>query len=395
MATPTRRIRVLVVDDSAVVRRLVTDALAQDPEIEVVGTAMDPYAARDKLKELQPDVLTLDIEMPKMDGLTFLQLLMDRKPMPVVIMSSLTQRGSGPALDALRMGAVDVLGKPSGSSSFGDLGPQLIEKIKAASIARIRRIALPPADATSVPGAQTSGGGTATATPESKAPPSPSKAILAIKAVEKPPTPTQAQLLCKNPRALILIGASTGGTEALSEILTKLPNTLPPIAIVQHIPPHFSLAFAQRLNRLCRLEVREAVDGDTLTPGVALIAPGNYHMMIVRAGDRYKVRVTDGPMVWHQRPAVDLLFKSAVDVAGHVIGGILTGMGKDGAEGLLRLREKGATTFGQDEASSIVYGMPKAAWESGAVQKQLPLERIADHIVRTAAGLPASGCRPQ
>jgi two-component system chemotaxis response regulator CheB len=377
---------------------MVTDALAQDPEIEVVGTAMDPYEARDKLKELQPDVLTLDIEMPRMDGLTFLQLLMDRKPMPVIIMSSLTQRGSITALDALRLGAIDILGKPSGAASFGNLGPQLIEKIKAAAIAKVRRIALPPADPAPAPSAPPTGpgsgapaGSTGTSAPPQRATQQqPSRVVLNIKAVEKPPLPTPSQLTCKDPRALILLGASTGGTEALCDILTKLPNTLPPIAIVQHIPPHFSLAFAQRMNRMCRLEVREAVDGDVLTPGLALIAPGNYHMMVQRAGDRYKVRVVDGPMVWHQRPAVDLLFKSAIESASHVLGGILTGMGKDGAEGLLKLREKGATTFGQDEASCIVYGMPRAAWECGAVQKQVALERIADHIVRTAAGMSAS-----
>lgn len=395
-----RKIRVLVVDDSAVVRRLVTDALAQDDEIEVVGTAMDPYAARDKLKELQPDVLTLDIEMPRMDGLTFLQLLMDRKPMPVVIMSSLTQRGSQTALDALRMGAVDVLGKPGGSASFGDLGPQLIEKIKAAACARIRRVALPPAEPPppsakeSTPPAQTTQPTPAGASVAAANGAKPAiRAHLAIKEVEKPPKPGPGQLLCKDPQALIVIGASTGGTEALSDILTRLPNTLPPIAIVQHIPPHFSLAFAQRLNRMCRLEVREAADGDVLMPGLALIAPGNYHMMIVRSGEVLRVRIVDGPMVWHQRPAVDLLFKSALEMAPHVMGGILTGMGKDGAEGLLRLKEKGATTWGQDEASSIVYGMPKAAFECGAVQKQLPLERIADHIVKTAAAFPARGNR--
>jgi len=392
-----RKIRVLVVDDSAVVRRLVTDALAQDDEIEVVGTAMDPYAARDKLKELQPDVLTLDIEMPRMDGLTFLQLLMDRKPMPVVIMSSLTQRGSQAALDALRMGAVDVLGKPGGSASFGDLGPQLIEKIKAAACARIRRIALPPSEAPTPTGKETTLSTQPTPGSANMAAPNGAKpairAHLAIKEVEKPPKPGPGQLLCKDPQALIVIGASTGGTEALSDILTRLPNTLPPIAIVQHIPAHFSLAFAQRLNRMCRLEVREADDGDVLMPGLALIAPGNYHMMIVRTGELHRVRIVDGPMVWHQRPAVDLLFKSALEMAPHVMGGILTGMGKDGAEGLLRLKEKGATTWGQDEASSIVYGMPKAAFECGAVQKQLPLERIADHIVKTAAAFPARGNR--
>jgi len=378
MASAIRKIRVLVVDDSAVVRKLVTDALSADPEIEVIGTAGDPYAARDKLKELQPDVLTLDIEMPKMDGLTFLQLLMDKKPMPVVVMSSLTQRGSTAALDALRMGAIDFLGKPSGSSSFGNLGPVLIEKIKAAAIAKVTRHALPPPDTEKTESAAQGAG-----VPSKPAP----RVINLIQAVEKPPLP--AHIPCRDPKALILLGASTGGTEALAEILTTLPNALPPIAIVQHIPPHFSAAFAARLNRICKLEVREAVDGDTLVPGLALIAPGNFHMMIQRAGDRYKVRVTDGPMVWHQRPAVDILFKSAIEYAPHILAGVLTGMGKDGAEGLLRLREKGAHTFAQDEASSIVYGMPKAAWENGGAQKQLPLDKSAEYITKMVAAFPA------
>ncbi len=384
-AAPAKKIRVFVVDDSAVVRRLVTDALAADPEIEVVGTAMDPYIARNKLKDLEPDVMTLDIEMPRMDGLTFLELIMDHRPMPVIIMSSLTQRGSNTALEALRAGAVDVLGKPEGSSSFGSLGPQLIEKIKAAAVAKIRRRPAPPPEkeeTTSHPELPSSKlpGAVPTQAPARRSLPP-------LQTVVKPPAPTQAQVACKDPRALILLGASTGGTEALSDILTALPANLPPIAIVQHIPPHFSLAFAQRLNKICKLEVREAVDGDFLTPGLALIAPGNFHMMIQRVGDRYKVRVTDGPMIWHQRPAVDLLFKSGVDAAGtHALAGLLTGMGKDGAEGLLRLREKGATTFAQDEATSIVYGMPRAAWENGAAQRQLPLERVADYIVRTVGG---------
>ncbi|MBI2516389.1 MAG: chemotaxis response regulator protein-glutamate methylesterase [Opitutae bacterium] len=348
MSTP-RRIRVLIVDDSAVVRKLASEALASDPEIEVVGTAVDPYVARDRLRELNPDVLTLDLEMPRMDGLTFLRLLMERKPMPVVVMSSLTQRGSDYAFEALRLGAVDFLGKPSGSYSFGDLGPQLIAKVKAAALARVRPAqVVPPASATRPP-------------PASSA--------------------TRARGL--HPRSVILLGASTGGTEALRDVLTHLPDDLPGIAIVQHIPATFSKAFADRLNTLCALEVREAVDGDRLLPGLALVAPGNFHLLLQWSGDGYHVRVTGGPPVWHQRPAVDLLFKSAADCGAgpHAIAGILTGMGKDGAEGLLRLREKGAVTFAQDEATSVVYGMPKAAWENGAAQAQFPLERIAPYLI--------------
>ncbi len=366
--SPPRKIRVLIVDDSAVVRKLASDALAGDPDIEVVGTAVDPYMARDKLRELSPDVLTLDLEMPRMDGLTFLRLLMERRPMPVIVMSSLTQRGSEYALEALRLGAVDVLGKPSGSYSFGNLGPQLIAKVKTAAAARVRALAPSPAPA---PAAGASAAG---ATPRAFA--SPFRAV----APKAPIDPARLRQL--DPRSVILLGASTGGTEALRDVLTHLPADLPGIAIVQHIPAMFSKAFADRLNTLCALEVREAVDGDRLAPGTALIAPGNFHLMLQWAADHYRVRVVDGPPVWHQRPAVDLLFKSAADcgAAPHAIAGILTGMGKDGAEGLKRLRDKGATTFAQDEASCVVYGMPKAAWEAGAAQIQIPLERIAPYL---------------
>lgn len=338
-----RRIRVLIVDDSAVVRKLVTEALRADPEIEVVGSAVDPYVARDKIKQLEPDVLTLDLEMPRMDGLTFLRILMEQHPLPVVIMSSLSQQGSDYALEALRLGAFDVLGKPSGAYSFGDLGAQLIARIKAAAGARLKR---PPANASA-------------------------------------PVRAQPRVAAVSPRQVILLGASTGGTEALREVLTRLPAGLPGIAVVQHIPPVFSKAFADRLSAECAFEVREAVDGDILKPGLALIAPGNFHLLLQWVGSHYRARVTGGPQIWHQRPAVDMLFKSAVDcgAAPHAIAGILTGMGKDGAEGLLRLRERGATTFAQDEASCVVYGMPRAAWENGAAQRQIPLDHIADFIV--------------
>jgi two-component system chemotaxis response regulator CheB len=350
---PTAKIRVLIIDDSAVVRRMATEALSADPEIEVVGTAIDPYAARDKIKDLNPDVITLDIEMPRMDGLTFLEILMQRRPVPVIVMSSLSQRGSEHALEALRLGAFDVLGKPSGSFSFGDLGTVLIAKIKAAAGTRLR--ALPPPD----------------------------RALRHAPA--RPPVPVNpAPVRPLDPRALILLGASTGGTEALRDVISRLPPNLPPIAIVQHIPAHFSRAFADRLNSLSSLTVREAVDGERLAPGLALVAPGNFHLLLQWSHDHYRVRVVDGPQVWHQRPAVDLLFKSAADcgAAPHAVAGVLTGMGKDGAEGLLRLREKGAVTFAQDEASSVVYGMPRAAWENGAAASQLPLPRIADFIIR-------------
>ncbi len=345
-----KRIRVLIVDDSAVVRKLASDALSADPEIEVVGTAGDPYVARDKIKQLKPDVLTLDLEMPRMDGLTFLRILMEQHPMPVVIMSSLSQRGSAYALEALRLGACDVLGKPAGSYSFGDLGVQLIARVKAAAGARLvaRGVAANAAD--------------------------PSLASLAR---------TAPRSVAPNSRQIILLGASTGGTEALRAVLTRLPAGLPPIAIVQHIPPVFSKAFADRLSEQCAFEVREAADGDRLEPGLALIAPGNFHLMLQWQGDHYRARIASGPQVWHQRPAVDVLFKSAADcgAAPHAVAGVLTGMGKDGAEGLLRLRELGAITFAQDEASCVVYGMPRAAWENGGAERQIALNRIADFLV--------------
>ncbi len=355
---PERPIRVLIVDDSAVVRKLVSEALKADPGIEVVGTAMDPFIARDRIKELKPDVITLDLEMPRMDGLTFLRILMEQHPLPVIIMSSLTQRGSTCAIEALRLGAFDVLSKPSGSYSFGDLGPQLIACIKATVGARLRR--------------------------------SPAAVAAPALAVRQAPP---ARL--GSGRQIILLGASTGGTEALREVLTRLPAGLPGIAIVQHIPAMFSKAFADRLNQLCAFEVREAVDGDRLTPGLALVAPGNFHLLLQWNVDHYRARVTDGPPVWHQRPAVDLLFKSAADcgAAPHVLAGIFTGMGKDGAEGLLRLRQRGATTFAQDEASSIVYGMPRAAWEIGAAQRQVPLDRAASLIIQHYAAPVGSNLR--
>jgi two-component system chemotaxis response regulator CheB len=369
---PPRPIKVLVVDDSAVVRRLVTQALSAEPGITVVGTAPDPFIAKDRILELNPDVLTLDVEMPRMDGLSFLSILMRERPMPVVMMSSLTQQGSQQAIEALRLGAVDVLAKPGGAFSFGELGPQLIHAIKAAARARIRRPALTPATALA-------------AGPKLGVAASMAAAPVRTKTPLAPPRPHLPTAFRGDPRQLIVLGASTGGTEALREVLVDLPAGLPPIAIVQHIPAHFSKAFADRLNTLCAFPVREAVDGDPLPPGIALVAPGGFHLLLRWTGTGYRVELNSGPQVWHQRPAVDILFKSVPEShCPHVIGGVLTGMGKDGAEGLLRLRKAGATTFSQDEASSVVYGMPKEAWEQGGAAAQLPLEAMAAHITRLA-----------
>lgn len=360
---PARPIRVLIVDDSAVVRRLVSEALAGDREIEVVGTAADPYAAKDKIVQLSPDVLTLDLEMPRMDGLTFLGILMRERPIPTIVMSSLTKENSAHALEALRLGAVEVLAKPGGSYSFGDLGPRLVLAVKAAARARVRRG--PPPTTHAVP-----------ATPVGAGAPA---------ATARLPAPSFGA----DPRRLILLGASTGGTEALREVLTRLPDGLPPIAIVQHIPPHFSRAFADRLDGLCAFRVHEAVGGEPLRPGTAVVAPGDRHLLLRWTGGGYRVELNDGPPVWHQRPAVDVLLKSVpADHARHVVAGVLTGMGKDGAEGLLRLRRGGARTFAQDEATSVVYGMPREAWENGGAERRVALDGAAEHILRLLASPP-------
>lgn len=350
-SSSSRPIRVLVVDDSSVVRRMVSNALNAEPDIEVVGQAADPYIARDQIKAVSPDVITLDVEMPRMDGLTFLRLLMQHRPLPVIVMSSLTAAGSDSALDALRLGAVEVLGKPNGAYSFGELGPQLIHSVRAAARARVRR------------------------SPSVDAPP-PQSAPVPV-----PVRPTASAIA--DPRRIILLGASTGGTEALREVLTQLPDGLPPIVIVQHIPAAFSKAFADRLDTQCAMNVREAMDQDLCLPGTALIAPGNYHLVLQWTGTGYRVGLNTGPQVWHQRPAVDVLFKSLPPAhSPHAIAGVLTGMGKDGAAGLNCLHDKGALTFAQDEASSIVYGMPREAWELGGADHRVSIDRVASHILR-------------
>ncbi len=371
-----QKIRVLVVDDSAIVRKLVSDALNADPEIEVVGTAIDPYVARDKIVELDPDVLTLDIEMPRMDGISFLKIMMKYRPMPIIIMSSLTQKGSGPAMEALDFGAVDVLAKPGSAYSVGDLGDDLVRKVKGAYAARHRyaaKRAKIEAERNAV---------MATASLTSDIPERKISSAVAVSAVGA--AVLDGRGVVKDSRSIILLGASTGGTEALKDVLTMLPNNLPGICIVQHIPAYFSTAFAKRLNDLCQMEVREAVDGDEVRPGLALLAPGDYHMLLGKkpGGAGYVVHLKQGPKVWHQRPAVDLLFQSAAPIVGkHAIAGILTGMGQDGAKGLLDLKQNGARTFAQDEASCVVFGMPHAAMKLGAAEKMVPLQEIPRHML--------------
>ncbi|MFZ5764301.1 MAG: protein-glutamate methylesterase/protein-glutamine glutaminase [Thermodesulfobacteriota bacterium] len=337
------KIKVLVVDDSAVVRKIFTEELSRQPDIEVIGAAPDPYVARDKIIQLQPDVLTLDIEMPRMDGLTFLRKLMKHYPLPVIIVSSLTREGGALALEAMEAGAVDVVSKPGEAYSVGDMSVQLADKIRAA--ARVR-----PAD------------------------------LLKKAAVAQSARPALAskRSLTESTHKVIAIGASTGGTEALKEVLIRLPPTAPGIMIVQHMPANFTASFAQRLDSLCRIRVKEAEDGDTVLPGLALLAPGNFHMVMRRSGARYYVNVKSGPLVCHQRPAVDVLFHSVATYAGaNAIGVILTGMGRDGAQGMLKMHEAGARTIAQDEASCVVFGMPREAIAAGGVDRIVPLDQIS------------------
>jgi len=340
-------IRVLVVDDSATVRNIFTKELNKYPDIEVVGAAPDPYIARDKIVRLKPDVITLDIEMPRMDGITFLGKLMKHYPIPVIIVSSLTRNGGKLSLEAMEKGAVDVIAKPGEAYSVGDMSEQLAEKIRAASRVDISKY---------------------------------SRKDTAVKPPQTNVIKTRA--LAETTNKILAIGASTGGTEAIKEVLTRLPRNIPGTVIVQHMPPNFTTAFAARLDTLCEIDVREAKDGDSVRPGLALIAPGNYHMLLSRSGANYFVKVKSGPLVHHQRPAVDVLFKSVARYAGgNAAGVILTGMGKDGAEGLLEMRTLGAKTIAQNEASCVVYGMPKAAVELGAADRILSLDDIPAAIL--------------
>jgi len=339
------KIKVLVIDDSAIVRKIFSQELSKYNDIEVVGTAPDPYVGRDKIVQLKPDVVTLDVEMPRMDGLTFLKKLMRYYPLPVIVVSALTTKGGRLTLEALEIGAVDVIAKPGGSYSVENMSSQLAEKIRTASHARVKRN-----DHNN-------------------------------RKDEFKPEPIKA--LGQTTHKIIAIGASTGGTEALKKVLTRMPANAPGIVVVQHMPANFTTAFANRLNELCQIQVKEAQDNDSVTPGTALIAPGNFHMILRRSGARYYVEVKDGPMIHHQRPAVDVLFRSTAKYAGaNSIGVILTGMGSDGAEGMLEMKNAGAKTIAQDEKSCVVYGMPKEAVKLQAVDKEVPLEQIADEIIR-------------
>lgn len=333
-------IRVLIVDDSALVRGIMTEILSEDPEIEVVGTAPDPFIARDKIKTLQPDVLTLDVEMPKMDGLTFLQKLMAARPMPVVMVSSLTEQNAATTMQALESGAVDFVTKPSVDIRHGleELAQQITSKVKIAAQATVKR-RTPPADCQ-----------------------------------ERIKDLAAQSAMIKTTDTIIAIGASTGGTEALREFLEVLPPNTPPILMTQHMPERFTQTFADRLDQLCQIRVKEAQDGESVIPGQALLAPGNYHLELRRSGARYYVTLNQEPPVNRHRPSVDVMFRSVAHSAGaNSIGIILTGMGNDGAAGMFEMKKAGAYNFAQDEASCVVFGMPKEAIKMGGVDKTLPL----------------------
>ncbi len=346
-------IRVLVVDDSALMRQVLSDLLSRDPAIRVIGTAADPYAARDKIRDLQPDVLTLDVEMPRMDGLSFLEKLMRVHPMPVVMVSSLTEAGCATTLRALELGAVEFVTKPKLDlrERLPEIGAEVAVKIKAAAMAKVRRAPGPPPSGAAPPARRAAG-----------------------------------PALLRTTQQVIAVGASTGGTEALRHFLSVLPADCPGGVVVQHMPEKFTRAFADRLDGLCTVRVKEAEDGERVIPGHVLIAPGSHHMRLAREGATYLVHLSQDPLVNHHRPSVDVLFRSCAEITGaNAVGVLMTGMGEDGARGLLAMRAAGARTLAQDESTCVVFGMPKAAIELGAAEQVLPLDRLAEAALRLAA----------
>jgi len=341
-------IKVLIVDDSAVVRQVLTKELSKAPDIDVVATAIDPYAARDKILRFNPDVMTLDIEMPRMDGLTFLRKIMLHHPVPTIIVSSLTPKGSAMALEALDAGAIDVLVKPGESYTIGDVSDILIDQIRAASKINFQKLSRIRTELSAQSNTRLS--------------------------------------LTKTTNKIIAIGASTGGTVAIEHVLMQMPKTSPGIVIVQHMPEKFTRSFAQRLDELCEIDVKEAEQGDQVLTGRALIAPGNFHMIVKRSGARYYVEIKDGPQVFHQRPSVEVMFNSAAKFVGaNAVGVILTGMGADGAAGLKAMRDAGAHTIAQDEKSCVVFGMPGEAVKLGAAEFIYPLSKIAEESLHLAS----------
>ena len=354
-------VRVLIVDDSAVVRQTLSAILGEDPDIQVIGAASDPFVAAKRIAEEVPDVITLDVEMPRMDGVTFLRKLMAQRPMPVVMCSSLTEEGSETLLQALEAGAVDVILKPQlGVAEFlAESKARICEVVKGAARARL---------------------GARLGRRHATAPHAPEKKLTAD-AVLPPPRATGA--MARTTETVVCLGASTGGTEALREVLEVLPANAPGIVVVQHMPATFTAAFARRLDGLCAMEVKEAADGDAVLRGRVLIAPGDRHTLLERSGARYHVSVRTGPLVARHRPSVDVLFRSAARSAGsNAVGVIMTGMGDDGARGLDEMKGAGAYTLAQDEATSVVFGMPKEAIARGAAMKVVPLHDIAQEILR-------------
>ena len=352
------KIRVLVVDDSAVVRQTLIEIINSDPELEVMSSAADPFIAAERMCDEVPDVITLDVEMPRMDGITFLQKIMSQHPIPVVICSSLVEDSSGTALKALEYGAVEIIQKPRiGTKQFLEESKiRICDAIKAAAIARVRPISqhrhVEPK-------------------------------LTADAIMPKP----RSNAMVETTDKVIVVGASTGGTEAIKVFLEKMPADSPGIVIVQHMPEHFTKSFADRLDTLCKMSVKEAQDNDTVMTGRALIAPGNFHTLLKRSGARYYVEVKEGPLVSRHRPSVDVLFRSAARYAGgNAVGVIMTGMGDDGAKGMLEMKEAGVYTIAQDEASCVVFGMPQEAIKLGGVAKVYPLEDIAGAVLRNCRG---------
>ena len=354
-----KKIKVLIVDDSAVVRQALTEVLSSDPGIEVMAVAVDPFIAAEKIRHEVPDVITLDVEMPRMDGITFLQKIMSQHPVPVVICSALAGEGSETAFAALEAGAVEVIQKPRlGTKRFlEESRVRICDAVKAASICNVKRIR------TRIPDV----------TPK----------LTADAVIAKPRLGAEAMI--RTTEKVVVVGASTGGTEALRVFLEAMPLDAPGIVIVQHMPEQFTRAFARRLDSLCCVTVKEAENKDTVLRGRALIAPGNRHLLLKRSGARYYVEITDGPLVSRQRPSVDVLFRSAARYAGkNAVGVIMTGMGDDGARGMLEMKEAGACTIAQDEESCVVFGMPKKAIEFGAVDEVLSLRKIVPQVLRFA-----------
>lgn len=355
LLTEKKKIKVLIVDDSSVVRQTLQEVLSSDPQIEVIATAGDPFIAADKIRTQLPDVITLDVEMPRMDGVTFLQKIMSQHPIPVVICSSLSGEGAETTLKALEYGAVEIITKPRiGTKQYLEESKvRICDAVKAAAITRLKRIS----------------------TISRKVAPR----LTADAVIAKPTSKAMVQTTEK----VVVVGASTGGTEALRIFLEALPLDSPGIVIVQHMPENFTAAFARRLDTLCRVTVKEASDNDSVIRGQALIAPGNKHTLLKRSGARYFVEIKHGPLVSRHRPSVDVLFRSAARYAGkNVVGVIMTGMGDDGARGMLEMKEAGAYNIAQDEASSVVFGMPNEAIKRGGVDKVLPLGRITGEVIR-------------